>query len=438
MRQGDSLSPTLFGIFLNDLAQEINQLNIGIWAGDVQLYILMYADDIVIMAENENNLQIMLDYIKEWCRKWRMVVNEDKTKVMHFRNSRSQTTEYVFKYGEEKLEIVRQYKYLGVILDEFLKFEETANTLAGAGGRALGSIISKFRSFRNIGFDTFTKMFNTNVSTILEYCSGVWGFKEFDQCEKIHQRAIRYYLGVHQKAPLLAICGDMGWSSAHYRRQLNMLRFWNRLLTMDENRLTKKVFNWDHSLCRQNWSEEMLHLFHTFDLDHVFHDKEICDLEYVSQSLQVNLENDWKNKLKTKPKLRTYIKFKDWYKTEDYVRFNICRRQRSLMAQFRIGILPLHVETGRFRGVPLEERLCLLCSKNAIEDEQHFVLDCELYQELRSTLFEDICARNELFTNFDMETKFRYLVTCEWRKLSKFVDKAWSKRLEQLYIRQER
>ena len=85
----------------------------------------------------------------------------------------------------------------------------------------------------------------------------------------------------------------------------------------------------------------------------------------------------------------------------------------------------------------MEERLCLLCSSNTeIEDEQHFILDCELYKELRSTLFEEISTRNEHFNNFDVETKFRYLVTCEWRKLSRFIDKAWSKRLEQLYIRQ--
>ena len=175
VRQGDSLSPTLFGIFVNDLVQDINQLNIGIQAGDINLSILLYADDIVLMAENESDLQTMLDCVYQWCKQWRLVVNEDKTKIMHFRNDRSHRTEFVFKYGAKELEVVNYYKYLGVILDEFLKFEEAACTLARAGGRALGSIISKFRTFQNIGYNTFSKMFDTSVCPILKFCSGVWG-----------------------------------------------------------------------------------------------------------------------------------------------------------------------------------------------------------------------------------------------------------------------
>ncbi len=53
--------------------------------------------------------------------------------------------------------------------------------------------------------------------------------------------------------------------------------------------------------------------------------------------------------LSTKSKLRTYVKFKENICTEDYVKHCTPRRKRSLMTQFRIGILPLHIETGRFR-----------------------------------------------------------------------------------------
>ena len=323
---------------------------------------------------------------------------------------------------------------MGVILDESLRFNETADTLAGAGGRALGSIISKFRTLRNVGFDTFTKMFDSNVSPILEYCSGVWGFKEFDQCDKVHQRAIRYYLGVHQKAPLLAICGDMGWSSAKLRRHVNMIRFWNRLVSMDSSRLTKKIFDWDHSLSKQNWSDNILQILQNSNLEHIFYNKTQCDLEIISEKLWVNMENQWKNKIETKPKLRTYKTFKEHYKTEDYVKFNISRRQRSLMAQFRIGILPLHVETGRFRGTPLEERICQMCNNNVIEDEKHFLVECNLYQEHRTELYEDVSSRNIYFTNFDDVTQFKYLINHEWRQLSKYIAKAWSTRLSKLYI----
>ncbi len=53
--------------------------------------------------------------------------------------------------------------------------------------------------------------------------------------------------------------------------------------------------------------------------------------------------------MKTFVKLRTYVKLKENICTKDYVKHCTSRRKRSLMAQFIIGILPLHIETGRFR-----------------------------------------------------------------------------------------
>jgi len=50
----------------------------------------------------------------------------------------------------------------------------------------------------------------------------------------------------------------------------------------------------------------------------------------------------------------------------------------------RSGILPLHVETGRFRNTSLENRLCTLCNSNQVENEIHFMFDCSLYDDLRS------------------------------------------------------
>ncbi len=70
---------------------------------------------------------------------------------------------------------------------------------------------------------------------------------------------------------------------------------------------------------------------------------------------------EWKHLLSTKPKLRVYVKFKENICTEDYDKHCTSRRKRSLMAQFRIGVFPLHIETGRFRDKGINERyVCLV------------------------------------------------------------------------------
>ncbi len=54
------------------------------------------------------------------------------------------------------------------------------------------------------------------------------------------------HTGVHQKAPILAIEGDMGWIRTKVRQWVAMLRVWNKLIQMPDNCLTKKVFTWDY------------------------------------------------------------------------------------------------------------------------------------------------------------------------------------------------
>ena len=50
------------------------------------------------------------------------------------------------------------------------------------------------------------------------------------------------------------------------------------------------------------------------------------------------------------PKLRTYVLFKLSFETEKYLTINLTRSEGSVMAQFRCGVLPLSIETGRFVG----------------------------------------------------------------------------------------
>ena len=79
VRQGDNLSSTLFSVFINDLAQEINSLNVGINITDeIMVSLLLYADDIVLIAESEEKLQKMLKCMHKWCLKWFMNVNVEK------------------------------------------------------------------------------------------------------------------------------------------------------------------------------------------------------------------------------------------------------------------------------------------------------------------------------------------------------------------------
>ena len=53
------------------------------------------------------------------------------------------------------------------------------------------------------------------------------------------------------------------------------------------------------------------------------------------------------------------------------------------MAQFRLGIIPIEVEIGRYQSIPLENRICKLCKLNQIKDEKHvlFFVHCMMILE---------------------------------------------------------
>ena len=66
-----------------------------------------------------------------------------------------------------------------------------------------------------------------------------------------------------------------------------------------------------------------------------------------------------------KPELRSYVMFKNIFKSESYVKMAHAKMSRSIFAQLRLGILPLEIEMGRFRNIPSENRMCHFC-KNEI------------------------------------------------------------------------
>ena len=135
----------------------------------------------------------------------------------------------------------------------------------------------------------------------------------------------------------------------------------------------------------------------------------------------------WKSEILKKPKLRTYCLIKKEFETEKYVKLNLSRAQRSLLAQLRFSILPIHIETGRFRGLDVKFRLCQFC--NVIEDELHFLFSCKEYESIRKSFLSDL----DIVLDGSQADIFSLLCNDYPRKLSKYVCEIWSKRKELMY-----
>ena len=85
VKQGCPLSSTLFNVFINDLIDLLNQEVNGIDFEKCQINALIYADDLVLIADKPNTLDKLLLALNQWCIENRMCINPDKTKIIHCR-----------------------------------------------------------------------------------------------------------------------------------------------------------------------------------------------------------------------------------------------------------------------------------------------------------------------------------------------------------------
>ena len=88
---------------INSLVTDIKALDIGIDIEGEKIGILLYADDIVLIAENENDLQLLIDILNTWCKHKALNENFEKTKIVHFRNPSVPPTNEIFLMGEKQL-----------------------------------------------------------------------------------------------------------------------------------------------------------------------------------------------------------------------------------------------------------------------------------------------------------------------------------------------
>ena len=83
---------------------------------------------------------------------------------------------------------------------------------------------------------------------------------------------------------------------------------------------------------------------------------------------------------------------------EPYTTSQIPFSLKKLLSKFRCSDHDLHIERGRHKGLPVEERLCTMSTSNSTEDEAHFLTECPAYHEVRMLLLK-LANINSLPTN---------------------------------------
>ena len=183
--QGEIISPILFSFYVNDC--EMDFLKNGCDPTELQdlsLFLLMYADDMVIFSQSISGLQSMLNSLSTYTAKWSLSVNVEKTKIVVFRNGGYVKQEENWFYNDIKLEVVDEFCYLGILLNYNGKFLKTQKKLSLQCRKAMFSLKRKCNGM-NFNHKTLLSLFDTYVSSIAFYGCEIWGCHSAPDIENV-------------------------------------------------------------------------------------------------------------------------------------------------------------------------------------------------------------------------------------------------------------
>lgn len=245
VRQGCPMSPWLFNIFIDRIVTEARKHFYGsVQLTTGQMEVLLFADDLMLMAETEEALQHNLQELNDVLDKWGMKANWQKTKVM--RIGRKQDVCNVEVNGEA-VEQVKDMKYLGVMISGDGSMDREVEQRIGMASKMIGAIGSTVLGRKELSKGTKLRVVNAMVIPTLTYGCEAWALqtKHKGRIQATQMRVLRRIEGVTRLDRIrnVDIKGRLrqeGVVDIVRRRQQNWKQ---RLEEMDSDRVTKKVYD---------------------------------------------------------------------------------------------------------------------------------------------------------------------------------------------------
>ena len=390
VKQGDPSSSILCLFFLNDILNSINENIDGILNIDnLKLFLILFADDAVIFANNPASLQSILNDLGQYCNIWNLKLNVNKTKIMIFENSRP--TLYDFFLNDTRIEIVNSFKYLGI---HFFKNGNWSRTQKVIAQHAAFSLHNLFIVYNQLDLPISQKinLFDSLVLPVLNYSAEIWGYHSSPDVEAIFSKFCKRILCVKQTTNLNALYGELGRIPMHAYRKLIIIKYWLKLLSMNEQTIIFKVYimlktDADKGLSYngKNWAYNIKMTLNQLGLTDLWENQFRTSISYtrIKQRMLDIFQQSWCSSINNSARLDTYCFFKNSFNLEKYLDVIKVSKFRIALTRLRTSSHNLKIESGRHHNIPRNERICENCNSGLVENEYHFLLICSKFSGLR-------------------------------------------------------
>ena len=443
VRQGECLSPFLFSMYINDIEDEfyLHGIN-GIEIDTIKVFLLLYADDITIFAETAEGLQEGLNLLSNYCTRWKLILNTDKTKVMVFRKGGILPRNLKFYYDETELEIVSSFSYLGIIFSTGGSFSNAQKTLAGQAQKAVFKLNSYLYNFDTLTTRHILELFDKLVSPILNYGAEVWGFFKANQIERAHLQFCKRLLGVKKCTQNNFIYGELGRLPYQKQRYFIIIKYWLKIVNSEENKMIKHVYNQmllDLELDngRVNWASLAKKLLSELGFYEVWLQQNVGDhqmfLAIFKQRVRDSFIQTWNSEL-AESSMALFFRNTSDFGFKAYLNIVTVKKFRRALSRLRMSSHRLEVEMGRWKRpvkVAYGERKCRVCG--VLEDEFHFLIECPIYVNLRAKYIKRYYYISP--SMYKLVELFSTNNNRDIQNLATYVYKAFDERNKTLYLR---
>ena len=402
VRQGENLSPMLFALFLNDIESfslnmkcntlnYIDKLYVRCTNDDncmLRLFVLLYADDTVIMAESEASLQRNLDILKSYCDSNHLKVNMSKTKVVVFSKSKLRLRNLkTFKFGDASLERVDEYIYLGITFNWNGSFTKAVHANQIKAYRAMYALIQNGRRLR-LPSHVMLNLFDKCVVPILLYGCEVWGYENVHVIELVHTKFCKFIFGVSKFTHNMPVYGELGRYPLSILIKKRMLKYWTKILNSDKCKLNRVLYDitydlYGRDLYTSSWLKCIKETLQNNGMNFIWLNQDpTLDTNLIVTSECDMFKQLWHSRIAVDEDMRMYKLYKYVHCCELYIN-ELPEYLKLAMFQFRIGSRHLPTNNYTNSDVTTTSKMCTACNKSVTGDEFHFLFKCEKLKDIR-------------------------------------------------------
>lgn len=157
----------------------------------------------------------------------------------------------IFQFRGKNIEIIEEYKYLGVIMTLNNSFRMCKEQLFQQGRTTMYGLIAKWCKF-NLPVDVKLELFDGMVLPIIMNGCEVWGHKPLKYMENLHITFLKHILNVRKTTWNVIIYGELAKYLISIHIKSRMMNYWSRVITGRQNQLSYVMYQCLYKLYNVN------------------------------------------------------------------------------------------------------------------------------------------------------------------------------------------